>query len=666
MRSGIPVPQHRNLHRPGLGETVLAVCPLRELPPSRLSGVVPGITQMVIRLTLEGVLDLHLGEQAASPVSCSPPARARSVSSRSSRSSAADRPPRPARGPLSRRSSVSPPSRNLHRSNFSPYLDGSGAGLSTGATGWSKLRLSATSISCSIPTGDPSITPMIPRPRFVTATRMSTGLAVAQKMVQTSGTALTGFSTLTGKPSLSKITNECPAPIASAFAAACPGQLVIVARTDARAAQPRPRRTPGRTTTVWAGTAPSPASRRCGLVRHRAGDRTGPRPAGRADGHHRDQPGRGGGARVAACRGHPGAGPGRSADDRPPRAHPPTARCGDPGLGHRPGHRQDQHPDPGRHGRRQLWAPAGEATISGTGYGPDGQVHRDGHLLDPAAGRDVTELLTSAALCNDPALLPPDGGQDWTAAGDPTEAALLTAAARLGLRPAANRQHAPGQRDPVRQRPQEDDHRAPAARRRGAGDLQGSPETLLDPAVLPDDPGTGPCPRRATWPGTGSGCSPWQRPTCPPSPPRKRYVGICPFRMRIATSVISAPAAQFRSGSHGAPVQAAGGNSPFLPRIRWSSVLTDRAPTAAWEESRNPGVCLPGADDRCPHLPQRRVPGHGRHPTGVQELLAPAGRALPGWIMSRRCAAAWLCGSRRLRRSTGPRRCRSAIAGRRA
>ena len=40
--------------------------------------------------------------------------------------------------------------------------------------------------------------------------------------MQTSGTALSGFSTLTGKPSLSKITNECPAPIASAFAAARP------------------------------------------------------------------------------------------------------------------------------------------------------------------------------------------------------------------------------------------------------------------------------------------------------------------------------------------------------------------------------------------------------------------------------------------------------------
>ena len=41
-------------------------------------------------------------------------------------------------------------------------------------------------------TRDPSITPMSPRPPFVTAMRTSTGLAVAQKMLQTSGTALTG------------------------------------------------------------------------------------------------------------------------------------------------------------------------------------------------------------------------------------------------------------------------------------------------------------------------------------------------------------------------------------------------------------------------------------------------------------------------------------------
>jgi len=52
------------------------------------------------------------------------------------------------------------------------------------------------------------------------ATRTSTGLAVAQKTVHTSGTDLTGFSTLTGKPSRSKITNECPAAIARAFTTA--------------------------------------------------------------------------------------------------------------------------------------------------------------------------------------------------------------------------------------------------------------------------------------------------------------------------------------------------------------------------------------------------------------------------------------------------------------
>ena len=50
---------------------------------------------------------------------------------------------------------------------------------------------------------------------------------------------------------------------------------------------------------------------------------------------------------------------------------------------------------------------------------------------------DLAGLLTAAALCNDAALRPPAGGQpDWTAVGDPTEAALLAAAAKLGLSPA--------------------------------------------------------------------------------------------------------------------------------------------------------------------------------------------------------------------------------------
>ena len=56
---------------------------------------------------------------------------------------------------------------------------------------------------------------------------------------------------------------------------------------------------------------------------------------------------------------------------------------------------------------RRLWTPAGQAEISGTGYGPDGQVRRDGQVLDAAADPGLAELLTAAALCNDAALHPP-------------------------------------------------------------------------------------------------------------------------------------------------------------------------------------------------------------------------------------------------------------------
>ncbi|YCK39629.1 cation-translocating P-type ATPase [Actinomadura sp. ATCC 39365] len=82
----------------------------------------------------------------------------------------------------------------------------------------------------------------------------------------------------------------------------------------------------------------------------------------------------------------------------------------------------------GRMVARHLWTPAAEATVTGSGYAPDGGL---------AAGRDPDEfaaLLTAAALCNDARLRPPqETGEEWTALGDPTEAALLAAAARLGI-----------------------------------------------------------------------------------------------------------------------------------------------------------------------------------------------------------------------------------------
>jgi len=83
---------------------------------------------------------------------------------------------------------------------------------------------------------------------------------------------------------------------------------------------------------------------------------------------------------------------------------------------------------------RRLWTRGGDAEITGSGYSPEGEVRRDGVRLGEEDARDVTSLLTAGMLCNDAALRPPaDEHSVWTAVGDPTEAALLAAGAKLGL-----------------------------------------------------------------------------------------------------------------------------------------------------------------------------------------------------------------------------------------
>ncbi|WP_316574427.1 cation-translocating P-type ATPase [Nocardia canadensis] len=81
---------------------------------------------------------------------------------------------------------------------------------------------------------------------------------------------------------------------------------------------------------------------------------------------------------------------------------------------------------------RKLWTPEREAEIVGIGYSPDGAIYEAQERLRPVHRADVTDLLTAAALCNDARLVTPEPGR-WSALGDPTEAALLAAAARLGL-----------------------------------------------------------------------------------------------------------------------------------------------------------------------------------------------------------------------------------------
>ncbi|MGW4964074.1 cation-translocating P-type ATPase [Nonomuraea sp. NPDC004186] len=140
----------------------------------------------------------------------------------------------------------------------------------------------------------------------------------------------------------------------------------------------------------------------------------------------------------------------------------------------------------GRMVARRLWTPTGEATITGSGYAPDGQIVCD----DSLDIETLTDLLTAAVLCNDARLSPPqDPRADWTALGDPTEAALLAAAAKLGL----DRKHLQERFPRVTERPFDSErkrmstvHRLPGGH--GRVICKGAPDVLLSSTVLTDDP----------------------------------------------------------------------------------------------------------------------------------------------------------------------------------
>jgi Ca2+-transporting ATPase len=80
----------------------------------------------------------------------------------------------------------------------------------------------------------------------------------------------------------------------------------------------------------------------------------------------------------------------------------------------------------------RVWTPVAEYGVTGDGYAPGGS-------FTPAPGDDPSlgRTLRVAAACNDAALHPPlRPGDPWTITGDPTEAALLSLAAKGGVDPA--------------------------------------------------------------------------------------------------------------------------------------------------------------------------------------------------------------------------------------
>jgi magnesium-transporting ATPase (P-type) len=88
---------------------------------------------------------------------------------------------------------------------------------------------------------------------------------------------------------------------------------------------------------------------------------------------------------------------------------------------------------------RRIWLAGAELEVTGAGYEPHGAVEPGG---DPVA---LAELARAGALCNDAAL--EAGSGRWTIVGDPTEAALLTLAHKVGLAPAVEAHRYPRRRE---------------------------------------------------------------------------------------------------------------------------------------------------------------------------------------------------------------------------
>jgi Ca2+-transporting ATPase len=80
---------------------------------------------------------------------------------------------------------------------------------------------------------------------------------------------------------------------------------------------------------------------------------------------------------------------------------------------------------------RKILAAGELFEVSGAGYSPEGEFSRNGAALEPPPA--LLEALRAGVLASDARLLPGDGDGQWHVRGDPTEGALVVAAAKAGL-----------------------------------------------------------------------------------------------------------------------------------------------------------------------------------------------------------------------------------------
>ncbi|MEV7405764.1 cation-transporting P-type ATPase [Streptomyces sp. NPDC091267] len=145
----------------------------------------------------------------------------------------------------------------------------------------------------------------------------------------------------------------------------------------------------------------------------------------------------------------------------------------------------------GRMFLERVWTRHGTVTFSGSGYEPVGEFLSVGSPPAPALADAVREVLVAGAMCNDASLVPPaEATTPWAALGDPTEAALLTAAAKAGC----------AQEDLTLTRPRAGEVPFDSLRKRmttlhstPGGQieiyLKGAPEAVLEPSLLDEEPG---------------------------------------------------------------------------------------------------------------------------------------------------------------------------------
>lgn len=78
---------------------------------------------------------------------------------------------------------------------------------------------------------------------------------------------------------------------------------------------------------------------------------------------------------------------------------------------------------------KEVWLDGRHFSVSGGGYAPSGDYLLDGQKV--VADKSLTRMLGIVALCNDAVLTGKES--TWSILGDPTEGALLTAAAKYGI-----------------------------------------------------------------------------------------------------------------------------------------------------------------------------------------------------------------------------------------